>query len=130
MTALRANSKIQTLLQIRLLSQLLPPHLTNPTERDATFDTYTSTRCFKPLRPNQMSYWQNYKKFFVSFLKAMWGDAATSDNNFAYDWLPKLDVSGYDVLRVFDMMHEGKLNGYFCQGFNPLLSFPNRKKLT
>jgi formate dehydrogenase major subunit len=34
------------------------------------------------------------------------------------------------VLRVFEMMHEGKLNGYFCQGFNPLLSFPNRKKVT
>ena len=27
-------------------------------------------------------------------------------------------------------MHQGKLNGYVCQGFNPLLSFPNRKKLT
>jgi len=89
-----------------------------------------STRGFKPLRPNQMSYWQNYKKFMVSFLKAMWGPAATPDNKFAYDWLPKLDVPGYDVLRAFNMMHEGKMNGYFCQGFNPLLSFPNRKKLT
>ena len=77
-----------------------------------------------------MSYWQNYKKFFVSFQKAMWGAAATADNNFAYDWLPKIDVSTYDVLRVFELMHEGKMNGYFCQGFNPLLSFPNRKKIT
>ncbi len=77
-----------------------------------------------------MSYWQNYKKFFVSFLKSMWGDAATADNSFAYDYLPKLDVPGYDVLRAFELMHQGKMNGYFCQGFNPLLSFPNRKKLT
>ena len=23
-------------------------------------------------------------------------------------------------------MHQGKMNGYFCQGFNPLLSFPNK----
>ena len=23
-------------------------------------------------------------------------------------------------------MHQGKVNGYFCQGFNPLLSTPNR----
>jgi formate dehydrogenase major subunit len=36
----------------------------------------------------------------------------------------------YDVLRAFELMHEGKMNGYFCQGFNPLLSFPNRKKIT
>ena len=87
-----------------------------------------STRGFKPLRPNQMSYWQNYKKFFVSFLKAMWGPAATAENDFAYDYLPKLDVPAYDVLRAFELMHEGKMNGYFCQGFNPLLSFPNRQQ--
>src|SRR5262249_34053633 len=66
----------------------------------------------------------------VSFQKSMWGSAATAENNWAYDYLPKLDVPGYDVLRVFDMMHQGKINGYLCQGFNPLLSFPNRKKLT
>ena len=89
-----------------------------------------STRGFKPLRPNQMSYWQNYKKFFVSFQKSMWGAAATPENNFAYDYLPKLDVPAYDVLRAFELMHQGKMNGYFCQGFNPLLSFPNRKKIT
>jgi formate dehydrogenase major subunit len=77
-----------------------------------------------------MSYWQNYRKFFVSFLKSMWGDAATPANDFAYDWLPKLDVPAYDVLRAFELMHQGKMNGYFCQGFNPLLSFPNRKKCT
>ena len=27
-------------------------------------------------------------------------------------------------------MHQGKVNGYFCQGFNPLLAFPNREKIT
>ena len=94
------------------------------------FDAYMSTRGFKPLRPDQMSYWQNYKKFFVSFQKSMWGDAATAENNWAYDYLPKLDVPAYDVLRAFELMHQGKMNGYFCQGFNPLLSFPNRKKIT
>ncbi|MBL8674716.1 MAG: formate dehydrogenase, partial [Rhodospirillales bacterium] len=69
-------------------------------------------------------------KFFVSFQKSMWGAAATKDNDFAYDYLPKLDVPAYDVLRAFELMHQGKVNGYFCQGFNPLMSFPNRKKIT
>ena len=130
MNALRGHSNIQGLTDIGLMSNLIPGYLTIPTEKAPTFDTYMSTRGFKPLRPNQMSYWQNYKKFFVSFQKSMWGDAATADNNFAYDWLPKLDVPSYDVLRAFELMHEGKMNGYFCQGFNPLLSFPNRKKIT
>ena len=39
-------------------------------------------------------------------------------------------MPAYDVLRAFELMHAGKMNGYFCQGFNPLLSFPNRKKIT
>jgi formate dehydrogenase major subunit len=130
MNALRGHSNIQGLTDIGLMSNLIPGYLTIPTEREPTFDTYMSTRGFKPLRPNQMSYWQNYKKFFVSFQKSMWGDAATAENSFAYDWLPKLDVPSYDVLRAFELMHEGKMNGYFCQGFNPLLSFPNRKKIT
>ena len=47
----------------------------------------------------------------------------------AYDYLPKLDVPAYDMLRAFELMHQGKMNGYICQGFNPLLSFPNQTKM-
>ena len=38
-------------------------------------------------------------------------------------------MPGYDILRAFDMMYTGKINGYICQGFNPLQSFPNKKKI-
>jgi formate dehydrogenase major subunit len=75
-----------------------------------------------------MSYWQNYAKFHVSFMKAWWGDAATKDNDWAFDYLPKLD-KGYDVLQAFELMAQGKLNGYICQGFNPLAAFPNKAKI-
>ncbi len=130
MNALRGHSNIQGLTDVGLMSNLLPGYLTLPNEKEADFDSYMSTRGFKPLRPNQMSYWQNYRKFFVSFLKAMWGSAATPENKFAYDWLPKLDVPGYDVLRAFELMNQGKMTGYICQGFNPLLAVPNRAKAT
>jgi formate dehydrogenase major subunit len=130
MNALRGHSNIQGLTDLGLMSNLIPGYLTLPTEKEVSLDAYMSTRGFKPLRPDQMSYWQNYKKFFVSFQKSMWGATATAENNFAYDNLPKLDVPQYDVLRAFELMYQGKMNGYFCQGFNPLLSFPNRKKCT
>ena len=130
MNALRGHSNIQGLTDIGLMSHLLPGYLNVPVDKEDSFDKYMSTRGFKPLRPDQTSYWQNYKKFFVSFQKSMYGAAATADNNWAYDWLPKLDVPAYDVLRAFELMFQGKMNGYFCQGFNPLLAFPNRKKLT
>lgn len=129
MNALRGHSNIQGLTDIGLMSNLIPGYLTMPTEKEPDFNAYMSTRGFKPLRPNQMSYWQNYKKFFVSFQKAMWGAAATAENNWAYDYLPKLDLPSYDILRAFELMNQGKMNLYFCQGFNPLQAVPNKAKL-
>ena len=87
------------------------------------------TRQFKPLRPKQISYYQNTSKFFVSLMKAIYGDAATAANDWAYDWLPKLDVALYDIIRAFEMMDKGEMTGYICQGFNPLQSFPDRGKI-
>lgn len=130
MNALRGHSNIQGLTDIGLLSNLIPGYLNIPTDKEPDFETYMASRGFQPLRPNQVSYWQNYRKFIVSFLKAMWGPAATAENQFAYDYLPKLDLPAYDVLRAFEMMSQGQMHGYFCQGFNPLLAFPNRGKIT
>jgi len=129
MNALRGHSNIQGLTDVGLMSNMIPGYLTLPTEREPDFNAYMSTRGFKPLRPNQMSYWQNYKKFMVSFQKAMWGASATADNNWAFDYLPKLDVPAYDILRAFELMKQGKMNVYICQGFNPLQAFPNKAKL-
>lgn len=129
MNALRGHSNIQGLTDLGLMSNLLPGYLNLPVDAEVDYATYIGRRNFKPMRPGQLSYWQNYSKFFVSFQKAMYGKAATKDNEFAYQWLPKLDVV-YDVLRAFELMHQGKLNGYICQGFNPLMSFPNKAKLT
>lgn len=130
MNALRGHSNIQGLTDVGLMSNMIPGYLNLPTEREKDFTTYMSTRAFKPLRPNQMSYWQNYRKFFVSFQKSMWGPAATAENDWAFSYLPKLDVPAYDILRAFDLMKNGKMNVYFCQGFNPLQAFPNKGKVS
>ena len=130
MNALRGHSNIQGLTDLGLMSNLLPGYMNLPQEREPTLADYMSTKHFKPLRPGQTSYWQNYSKFFVSFQKAFYGKAATAENDWAYDWLPKLDVLAYDVLRAFEMAQDGKINGYVIQGFNPLMTFPNRAKMT
>jgi formate dehydrogenase major subunit len=129
MNALRGHSNIQGLTDLGLLSNLMPGYLNIPKDSEPTLADYMKTRGFRPLRPGQTSYWQNYKKFLVSLQKSIYGTAATEDNDWAYDWLPKLDVPGYDILRTFDMMYGGKINGYICQGFNPLQAFPNKRKI-
>jgi formate dehydrogenase major subunit len=130
MNALRGHSNIQGLTDIGLMSNLIPGYLAIPKESEPDFETYMATRGNKPLRPNQMSYWQNYRKFMVSFMKSMWGEHATPENGWGYDWLPKLDVPEYDAMRMFDMAYRDEVNIYFFQGFNPLMAFPNRAKLT
>ena len=128
MNALRGHSNIQGLTDLGLLSNSLTGYLSLPTETEQDLETYYKPRALKPLRPNQMSYWQNYPKFFVSLQKSWWGDAATAENSWAFHYLPKIDKV-YDVLQAFELMNQGKLNGYICQGFNPVGSFPNKKKI-
>jgi hypothetical protein len=129
MNALRGHSNIQGLTDVGLLSAAMPGYLVLPQDHEPTFAQYMETRQYKPLRPDQTSYWQNYRKFFVSFQKAIYGDAARTDNDWAYDWLPKVDNGGYDTLRAFEMMANGQINGYICQGFNPMQAFPDRGKI-
>ncbi len=128
MNALRGHSNIQGLTDLGLLSNQLPGYMTLPSEPEQDYDKYIAARALKPLRPNQLSYWQNYPKFHVSLMKAWWGDAATADNHWAYDYLPKLDKL-YDLLQVVELMNQGKMNGYIAQGFNPLVAAPNKAKL-
>jgi len=128
MNALRGHSNIQGLTDLGLLSNSLPGYLSLANEAEQDLETYYKTRALKPLLPNQMSFWQNYPKFFVSLQKTWWGDAATAENNWAFDYLPKLDKV-YDVLQAFELMNQGKMNGYICQGFNPVGSFPDKRKI-
>jgi formate dehydrogenase major subunit len=128
MNALRGHSNIQGLTDLGLMSDLLPGYLNLPGEKLKDYKTYVSSHTVKPLRPNQLSYWQNYNQFFVSLMKARWGDAATADNDWGYEYLPKLDKL-YDMLQFFDLMSEGKVNGFICQGFNPLAAAPNKGNL-
>ena len=126
--ALRGHSNIQGLTDLGLLSNMLPGYFTLPGEEETVYADYLTKRTDKATRPGQLSYWQNFPKFYTSLMKAWYGKAASKANNFCYDWLPKLDKI-HDVLQVFEDMHHGKINGYFCQGFNPLASFPNKAKI-
>jgi formate dehydrogenase-N alpha subunit len=125
--ALRGHSNVQGITDLALLSTSTPGYLVLPTDKEATYDDYMKSRRFKPLRPGQTSFWQNYEKFFVSQQKSFFGDAATKDNNWAYDYLPKFDAS-YDLMKMVDLMAAGQMNGLFCQGLNVMMAGPNKAK--
>ena len=127
MNALRGHSNIQGLTDLGLMTQLLPGYINLPVDSEQTWEQFMAARTLKPLRPNQLSYTQNMDKFVVSLMKAWWGDAATAENHWAYDYLPKLDKY-YDMMQAFELMNQGKMTGYICQGFNPLAASPGKYK--
>lgn len=127
--ALRGHANVQGITDMNAYSEVLSGYLGAPTDADKDHATYQAGRTGKPLRPNQMAFTQNFPKWFNSLMKTYYGAAATPENNFAYDWVPKRDA-GYDVLHIFELMHQGKMNGFLVQGFNPLAAVPNKKKLS
>ncbi|TXG94277.1 MAG: formate dehydrogenase-N subunit alpha [Rhodocyclaceae bacterium] len=126
--ALRGHANVQGITDFALYAQTLPGYLGAPTDADPDRATFLGKRTPKALRPGQMNFPQNFPKWFTSLCKAWYGNNATKENDFAYDYLPKLGGAS-DVLSIFNAMYEGKMNGFFCQGFNPLASVSNKKKV-
>lgn len=125
--ALRGHSNIQGYTDLGLLSLRVPGYMNLPSDNQQTLAQYLEETTPKDVLPGQVNYWKNTPKFFISLLKNLYGKHATPANDFAFDLLPKWDRS-YDMLAYFDMMYEGKVNGYFAQGFNPLAAMPDKNK--
>ncbi len=70
------------------------------------------------------SYWANTPKFMVSYLKSMYGDAATKENDFGYDWHPKI-TGDHSHMPMMVLMAEGKVKGMFAMGQNPAVGGQN-----
>ncbi|KPG96054.1 formate dehydrogenase [Pseudomonas sp. RIT-PI-q] len=125
--ALRGHANIQGYTDLGLLSLRLPGYMNLPSDTQTDIHTYLKEITPAAQLPDQVNYYKNMPKFFVSLMKSLWGDHATKENDWGFDWLPKWDES-YDVLNFSNRMFEGKVNGYIAQGFNPIAAFPDKNK--
>ncbi|SHF29264.1 formate dehydrogenase major subunit [Desulforamulus putei DSM 12395] len=71
------------------------------------------------------SYWSNRGKFLISMLKAWYGDKATKENDFCFDWIPKHDNKNRSHMGIFSDMAEGKIKGMIAWGQNPAVGGPS-----
>lgn len=126
--ALRGHSNIQGLTDVGLLSTRMPGYLELAKDSQTTLTQYLTEKTPKKLQADEVNYWGNYPKFYVSFMKSIFGENATAENNWGFDWLPKWDKS-YDILYIDKMMREGDAHGFICQGFNPLAAFPDNNSV-
>ena len=90
--ALRGHSNIQGATDMAGIFDNLPGYLKVPIPADTDLATYLkriTPTSSKPGSWDSFNYWSNTPKFVVSFLKAMYGDAAKKENDFAFHYLPK-----------------------------------------
>src|ERR1700739_3713686 len=128
--ALRGHSNIQGATDMAGIFDILPGYLKMPTPADTDLKAYltrTTPKASKPKEWDSYNYWSNTPAFTVSFLKAMYGDAATKDNDFAFNWLPKIDRK-YSWAEIWDDMYNGKVKGMMAFGMNGVMIGPNGKK--
>jgi formate dehydrogenase major subunit len=121
--ALRGHASIQGSTDIPTLYNLLPGYLPMPKagEHD-NLDDYVATIT----SPSQKGFWADARKFTVSLLKSYWGDAATAENDFAFDYLPRLTGDHGTYATVMSML-EDEVEGYFLLGQNPAVGSAHGK---
>jgi formate dehydrogenase major subunit len=128
--ALRGHSNIQGATDMAGLFDSLPGYLKAPVPNDTDLATYlkrVTPTSSKPTPWDSMNYYQNTPKFFVSFMKSMYGDAATKENGFAFDYLPKVDRD-YSWTHIWDDMYNGKIKGMLAFGMNGVMIGPDTNK--
>jgi formate dehydrogenase major subunit len=128
--ALRGHSNIQGATDMGGVFDILPGYLKIPNPRDTDLATYlkrTTPTSSKPSEWDSFNYWSNMPKFAVSFLKAMYGDAAKKENDFAFHYLAKIDRR-YSWVEMWDRMYNGEVKGHIAFGMNGVMIGPNTKK--
>jgi formate dehydrogenase major subunit len=115
--ALRGHASIQGSTDIPTLYHSIHGYMPAPTalKKHDTLAEYLAAETLPT------GYWVNTPKFMVSYLKSMYGDAATADNEFGYGWHPKI-LGDHSHLPMFVAMNDGKVRGMLLVGQNPATS--------
>ncbi len=118
--ALRGHASIQGSTDIPTLYDLLPGYLKMPWAGVDDLASYVAPE------ESKAGFWGNYPAYAVSLLKAWWGDAAKADNDYCFDYMPRLTGDHGTYQTVNDQI-AGKVKGYFVVGENPAVGSANGK---
>jgi formate dehydrogenase major subunit len=121
--ALRGHASIQGSTDIPTLFDLLPGYLPMPF---AHRDREDSLAAYVEAEKVQNGFWANTSDYMVSLLKAYWGGVATADNDFCYDYLPRV-TGDHGTYATVKAQIEGICKGYFLLGQNPAVGSANAR---
>jgi formate dehydrogenase major subunit len=120
--ALRGHASIQGSTDIPTLYDILPGYLPMPFfEADSR-----SLERFIEVHSPKAGWWHNFDKYIVSLLKSYYGEQATKENDFGFNWLPRV-TGDHSHLGYWIEMANGKIDGLFVMGQNPAVGAPNSR---
>ncbi len=125
--ALRGHANVQGMTDLAGEGRFLPGYLRPPRADQQSLKDHIEANTPKAV-DTSMNFWSNYGKFYVSLLKAWFGNAATPENEFAYHYLPKIEKL-ISMDEILDRMYRGKMEGFVSVGMNILASNPNVRKI-
>jgi len=115
--ALRGHASIQGSSDIPTLYHSIHGYMPAP----SVLKDHSTLRAYLASEASATGYWANMPKFLVSYLKSMYGAAGKPENDFGYNWHPK--ISGdHSHMPMFVAMTEGHVKGMLCIGQNPATS--------
>jgi formate dehydrogenase major subunit len=120
--ALRGHASIQGSTDIPTLYDALPGYVPMPIFEADSKDLASFIDKHSP----QSGWWANFDKYIVSLLKSYYGDAATKENDFGFNWLPRL-TGDHSHQGYWVEMAAGKIDGLFVMGQNPAVGAPNSR---
>jgi formate dehydrogenase major subunit len=118
--ALRGHASIQGSTDIPTLYDILPGYVPQPFLAEGEY----SLQDYIKKHSTETGWWSNFDKYIVSLLKAYYGEAATKENEFGFQWLPRV-TGDHSELGYWLEMQDGKMEGLFVLGQNPAVGAPN-----
>ena len=120
--ALRGHASIQGSTDIPTLYDILPGYLPMPFfEKDANdFKSYIEKH------QADAGLWSNFDKYFVSLMKSWYGQNATEENNWCFDYMPRV-TGDHSHFGYWLDMQDGKMEGLFIMGQNPAVGASNAR---
>ncbi|MEX2273584.1 MAG: molybdopterin dinucleotide binding domain-containing protein, partial [Vicinamibacterales bacterium] len=118
--ALRGHASIQGSTDIPTLYDILPGYIPMPVFGD---DSASLQRFIARYRTKR-GWWAYLDRYLVSLLKAWYGEAATRENDFGFNFVPRL-TGNHSFMGYWLEMADGGLEGLFVMGQNPAVGGPN-----
>jgi formate dehydrogenase major subunit len=119
--ALRGHASIQGSTDNATLFNILPGYLPMPHSGfSSSFDDFVKANT------SPTGWWGHFDAFWVSQMKAFFGEHAREDNDWLYDRLPRVDDDNSAYWTTLQML-DGKVKGYILAGENPAVGNTNSK---